>query len=116
MSIPFVMPRSGQNGLCRFVRRTSCFPGPTTSVASPSAGIRTFATKKFNHEDRDGHVGKFDFYSGSSFGGRCPWPAAPAYGTDGSSYPALTPLSHERLRLLVPGCTKTRGVRRQCPM
>src|SRR6267142_3875870 len=43
------MPRSGQKGLWRFVRRTSRFAGPTTSVASPSGGIRTCATKEFNH-------------------------------------------------------------------
>src|SRR6266850_2853986 len=43
------MPRSGQKGLWRFVRRTSRFASPTTSVASPSGGIRTCATKEFNH-------------------------------------------------------------------
>src|SRR5205085_8997299 len=37
MSIPFVMPRSGQKGFARFVRRTSFLS--TRSFASPADGI-----------------------------------------------------------------------------
>src|SRR2546430_2720921 len=60
--MPFVMPRSGQKGFCRFVRRISSFS--TAIVASPDSGIlmrgtclTTKVAKKLNHE---GHEGRED--------------------------------------------------------
>src|SRR5881628_1155784 len=110
------MPSSGQNGLRRFVRRTSR-PATVSTTLSVSVGIFTRAIWE-SDRGQNGvrpRSGPQRFLSGASFGGRSPCRTAPASTTYSSSRSARTHRNISPPRLMSPRPMKSTGNRSRSP-